>query len=183
MKHSNLLLKKKSRSPNDVTLFYINTHISNLCSVCFGVKWFLENDFGILRCLVGAKIMVNENHFRFDHKSFFNFWKTIYGFKNRKSFFKIILFIVAHTFDIRLPESGNSWSSESRRHWNSATSGYQNNVGAEIRRHLSTIARCRRTRFWQNLAGIRPWLEAGRIWPNPATNPARFRRQLHFHFS
>jgi hypothetical protein len=64
------------------------------------VSFMLRFDFGILRCLVGARIMVNENHFRFDRKSFFNFWKTIYGFKNRKSFFEIILFVLSCTFDI-----------------------------------------------------------------------------------
>jgi hypothetical protein len=37
--------------------------------------------------------MVNENHFRFDRKSFFNFWKTIYSYKNCKSFFEIKLFV------------------------------------------------------------------------------------------
>jgi len=42
-------------------------------SVCFGVKYFLKNVFGILRCLVGAKIIINENHFQFDHKYFFQF--------------------------------------------------------------------------------------------------------------
>jgi hypothetical protein len=62
-----------------------------------------------------------------------------------------------------------------------------------IKRHLATVAGCRRTRFWQNLAGIRPWPEigrnpawsdriqpliwpkwpgSGRIWPDPATDPA-----------
>jgi hypothetical protein len=82
----------------------------------------------MLRCLVGAKIMVNENHFRFDRKTFFNFWKTIYGFKNRKLISKVKLFVLVRTFDIRLPEFGNGWSSESRRHWNSATSGHRNIV-------------------------------------------------------
>jgi hypothetical protein len=57
--------------------------------------------------------MINENHFWFDHKTFFNFWKTIYGFKNHKSFSEIKLFVLAHTFDIRLPEFGNGRSSES----------------------------------------------------------------------
>jgi hypothetical protein len=42
--------------------------------------------------------MVNRNHFQFDHKSFFNFWNTIYGFENRKSFFEFKLFILAGTF-------------------------------------------------------------------------------------
>jgi hypothetical protein len=42
--------------------------------------------------------MVNINHFQFDCKSFFNFWKTIDGFENRKSFFGFKLFIFAPTF-------------------------------------------------------------------------------------
>jgi hypothetical protein len=45
----------------------------DLCSVCFSVKYFLENDFGIFRCLVRAKIIVNKNYFQFDRKSLFNF--------------------------------------------------------------------------------------------------------------
>jgi hypothetical protein len=61
--------------------------------------------------------MVNENHFRFDRKTFFNFWKTIYCFKNRKSLFEIKLFVLASTFDIRLPKSGNGWLSESSNIW------------------------------------------------------------------
>jgi hypothetical protein len=115
----------------------------------------MENDFDILWCLVRAKIMVNENHFRFDRKTFFNFWKTIYGFKNRKSFSKIKLFALARMFDIRLPESGNSRSSESKRHRNLATSGHKNIVDTGIRQHPATVAGCWRTRF-------RPWSEAGR---------------------
>jgi hypothetical protein len=43
-------------------------------------------------------MMVNGNHFQFDRKRLFNFWKTIYGFKNRKSFFELKLFIFACTF-------------------------------------------------------------------------------------
>jgi hypothetical protein len=35
--------------------------------------------------LIGAKIIVNGNHFQFDRKSFFNFWKTIYGFPKLNS--------------------------------------------------------------------------------------------------
>jgi hypothetical protein len=42
--------------------------------------------------------MVNENHFQFDCKSLFNFWKTIYGFENCKSFSEFKLFILARTF-------------------------------------------------------------------------------------
>jgi len=77
--------------------------------------------------------MVNENHFRFDRKSFFNFWKTIYGFKNRKSFSEIKLFVRACTFDIRLPESGNNRSSESWWHQNPAISGHGNTANAGIK--------------------------------------------------
>jgi hypothetical protein len=39
-------------------------------SIYFCEKCFLKNVFGILRYLVGAKIMINENHFQFDRKSF-----------------------------------------------------------------------------------------------------------------
>jgi hypothetical protein len=82
--------------------------------------------------LVRVKIMVNENHFRFDRKTFFNFWKTIYGFKNRKSFFEIKLFVLTCMFDMRLLESSNGQSSESGniqppkycRRRNPATSGH-----------------------------------------------------------
>jgi hypothetical protein len=73
--------------------------------------------------------MVNENHFRFDRKNFFNFWKTIYGFKNRKSFSEIKLFIIVRTFDIRLLESGNGRSLESKRRRNPTTSGYRSTAG------------------------------------------------------
>jgi hypothetical protein len=73
--------------------------------------------------------MVNENYFRFDRKNLFNFWKTIYGFKNRKSFSEIKLFILVRTFDIRLSKSGNGRSLESKRRRNPATSGYQSTAG------------------------------------------------------
>jgi hypothetical protein len=39
----------------------------------FDVKYFMKNIFGIFRYLIGEKIMVNENHFQFDRKNFFNF--------------------------------------------------------------------------------------------------------------
>jgi hypothetical protein len=42
--------------------------------------------------------MVNENHFQFDRKHFFNFWKMIYGFKNRKSFSELKPFILPYMF-------------------------------------------------------------------------------------
>jgi hypothetical protein len=101
--------------------------------------------------------MVNENHFWFDRKTFFNFWKTIYGFKNCKSFFEIKLFVLTRTFDIRLLESDNCWSSKSKRHQNLATFSRRNTADAGIRRHPATVARCRRTRFTPDLvkmAGI-----------------------------
>jgi hypothetical protein len=54
-------------------LLGMKTKVQHLCFVCFGVKCFLKNIFGIFWCLVGTKIMVNENHFQFDRKIFFNF--------------------------------------------------------------------------------------------------------------
>jgi hypothetical protein len=89
----------------------------------------------------------------------------IYGFKNRNSFFEIKLLILAHMFDIRLPESSNGRFSESRHRQNQATSGRRNTDGAEIWRHPATVAGCRRTKFWPKLVGIWQWSEAGRIWP------------------
>jgi hypothetical protein len=47
---------------------------------------------------MGAKIMVNVNYFQFDRKIFFNFLKTIYGFKNRKLFSGFKLFTLVRTF-------------------------------------------------------------------------------------
>jgi hypothetical protein len=43
-------------------------------------------------------MIVNGNHFQFDCKSLFNFWKTNYNFKNHKSFSEFKLFIIAGTF-------------------------------------------------------------------------------------
>jgi hypothetical protein len=49
-----------------------------------------------------AKVMVNGNHFQFNRKISFNFWKTIYSFQkrfeNRKSFSEFKLIILARTF-------------------------------------------------------------------------------------
>jgi hypothetical protein len=113
--------------------------------------------------------MVNENHFRFDRKSFFNFWKTIYGFKNRKSFFEIKLLVLAHMFHIRLPESSNGQSSESRRRRNSITFGHRHRmsadqISAKIGRNLAMV------KNKPDLAGIQ------QFWPDPAKyaqqNPA-----------
>jgi hypothetical protein len=49
--------------------------------------------------------MVNENHFRFDRKSFFNFWKMIYGFKHVNRFSKLntLSLHVRLIFDCRNP--------------------------------------------------------------------------------
>jgi hypothetical protein len=88
--------------------------------------------------------MVDENHFRFDRKTFFNFWKTIYGFKNCKSFSEIKLSILVRTFDIRLLETGNGRLS--------------NPDGTGIRQHPATR--------------ILPVPESGRICMDPATDHA-----------
>lgn len=42
--------------------------------------------------------MVNGNHLQFDRKIFFNFWKTIYDFENRKLFFEFKLFTLTRMF-------------------------------------------------------------------------------------
>jgi hypothetical protein len=103
--------------------------------------------------LVRAKIMVNENHFQFDRKIFFNFWKIL---KIVNRFLKLNSSSL-HTrlisdcrnpamvgrrnpsgTEIRqhlvtgillTPESGNGRSSESKRHRNPATSGRRNTAG------------------------------------------------------
>jgi len=98
--------------------------------------------------------MVNENHFRFDRKNFFNFWKTIYGFKNRKSFSEIKLLVLVCMFDIRLQESSNDRLSKSRRRWNSATSGHRNTDSTELWRLPAIFAGCRWTRFRPKIAGF-----------------------------
>jgi hypothetical protein len=43
-------------------------------------------------------MIVKENHFQFDRKSLFNFWKAICDFENCKSFSGFKLFILARTF-------------------------------------------------------------------------------------
>jgi hypothetical protein len=80
----------------------------------------------------------------------------IFGKRFTISFSEIELFVIARTFDIRLPESGNGRSLESRRHQNLAISDHWNTAGAGIQRHPVTVAGCRRT-------GIRQWSETGRI--------------------
>lgn len=66
--------------------------------LCFGYKMFSEKYFCHFRCLVGVKLMVNENHFQFDRKSLFDFWKTIYSFENHKLFSGFKFLILARTF-------------------------------------------------------------------------------------
>jgi hypothetical protein len=110
--------------------------------------------------------MVNENHFRFDRKTFFNFWKTIYGFQNRKSFSEIKLFILTSTFDIQMPEFDNGQSSEYYWRWNSATSDHRRRMPEDqipagfgwiqplIRPDLAKMAEIRPD--LAKMAGIRP---------------------------
>jgi hypothetical protein len=110
--------------------------------------------------------MVNENHCRFERKSFFNFWKAIYGFKNCKSFSEIKLLVLACMFHIRLPESSNVQSSESRRRRNSTTSGHRrrmstDQIPAEIGRNLAMV------KSRPDLAGIQ------QFWPDPAKHARR----------
>jgi hypothetical protein len=69
-----------------------------LMSYLFGRKIFFEKNLCIFLYLMQLKMMVNKNHLQFDHKSFFNFWKTIYGFKNCKPFSRFKLFIIARKF-------------------------------------------------------------------------------------
>lgn len=165
----------------------------------FGVKWFLKNNFSILRCLVRAKIMVNENHFRFHRKTLFNFLKMIYSFKNRKLFSEIILFVLARTFGIRLSEFGNGRSSEFKRHRNLTTSSHRLRMSTDqipvktgrnpamvrtrpdlakmagIRPNLSKMAKIR-----PDLTGFGHWSDriwqkwqgSGRFWMDSATDPA-----------
>ena len=64
-------------------------YFCTLGSIYFDVKWFSENNFRILRCLLQRKIGVKGKYFSFDRKFFFNFQKMVYGFENRKPFFDL----------------------------------------------------------------------------------------------
>jgi hypothetical protein len=90
--------------------------------------------------------MVNENHFRFDHKDFFNFWKTI---KTVNCFSKLN-FSSLHArliFDCRNP------AMVYRR--NPGGAGIWQHPATEIWQHTATVAGCRNpamVRSWSNLA-------------------------------
>jgi len=73
--------------------------------------------------------MVNKNHFQFDRKSFFNFWKIIYSFKNRKLFSEFKSFILAGIFVgiHRLPEFGQC-QNLALFHQNLATSSHHRRI-------------------------------------------------------
>jgi hypothetical protein len=116
--------------------------------------------------LVRAKITVNENHFRFDRKTFFNFW--------------IIFFVFTRTFDIWLVESSNSRSFENRQHRNPASSSHWNNAGVGIRQpeycQLLESGDIRQLRRIPAESGRNPVMdrnrpESGLIWPDPAKWP------------
>jgi hypothetical protein len=138
--------------------------------------------------------MVNENHFWFDRKSFFNFWKLIYGFKNRKLFSEIILFVIARSFDIWLLKSDNSRSSEIRRHGNPASSRHRNNAGcrmpvdqilAEYGRNPAMVRNrsdpAKMVRIRLDLIGSGHWSDW--IWPNWQGSNRLFRISVTTTFS
>jgi hypothetical protein len=104
--------------------------------------------------------MVNKNYFKFDCKSFFKFWKTIYYFENRKLFYEIKLFVLTRTFDIRLSESSNCRSSESNRRQSPAISGCRRKQDFDY--GLKLIGSCQNGRIRRSPVGIRPF------WPDPA---------------
>jgi hypothetical protein len=60
------------------TDYVVTRKLINLGFVYFDVKWFLENNFRILQCLLQHKIVVNRKYFSFDQKFFFNFQKMVY---------------------------------------------------------------------------------------------------------
>jgi hypothetical protein len=147
--------------------------------------------------------MVNENYFRFDRKSFFNFWKTIYGFKNHKSYSEIKLLVLARMFDIRLPKSSNrilklnsgddgrkspnASGPNSGRNWSKSGHGQTLAESGENGRDSATDPigsvrngrdPARSVRIWRSPAGIRPNMLAGIRQRRPYV--ARFLQQLYF---
>jgi hypothetical protein len=118
---------------------------------------------------VRAKIIVNENHFQFDRKSFFNFGKTIYGFSEIK------LFVLTRMFDIRLSEFSNCRSSESNRRRRPTTSGRRYPAGPRIwqesGRLLPDLAKTAGYDRIRPLIGL-DLEDSNRIWLDPAIDPA-----------
>jgi hypothetical protein len=106
--------------------------------------------------------MVNKNHFQFDYKSFFNFLKTIYGFKNRKWFSEIELFILVRTFDIRLTKLGHGRLSKSKQRRMPA-----NQIPAKTGWNSAMV---RSQPDLAKMVGIRP--DLARIQTDPVTDPA-----------
>ena len=45
--------------------------------------------------------MVKGKYFPFDRKFFFNFWKMVYGFENRKPFFDFEYLILKLTYPVK----------------------------------------------------------------------------------
>ena len=72
-----------------------------LGSIYFDVKWFSENDFYILRCLLRRKIVVKGKYLSFNRKFFFNFRKMVYDFENRKSFSDFEHLILKLTYPVK----------------------------------------------------------------------------------
>jgi len=102
--------------------------------------------------------MINENHFRFDRKNLFNFWKTIYGLKTVNHFPKLNSSSLHACLISNCP--------------NLAMVGSQNPSRARIRQHPATgilpapeFGHRRRMHVGQIPAGIQPWSEPDQIWP------------------
>jgi hypothetical protein len=92
-------LKEKKIIFNKKISVQTNTwHFYRLMLRLFGSKIFSIKYFLYFLMFVQREIMVNGNHFQFNRKNLFNFWKTIYSFKNRKSCFRFKLFILSYMF-------------------------------------------------------------------------------------
>jgi hypothetical protein len=101
-------LKEKKFIFNKKNFIQTNTcHFYRLMLYLFGSKIFSRKYFLYFLMFVQRKIRVNENHFQFNRKNLFNFWKTIYGFKNRNRF----LDLNSSFFQTRL------WKSVTSGHW------------------------------------------------------------------
>jgi hypothetical protein len=78
----------------------------SLCFVCFGLKWFLKNNFGIFQCLVGAKIIVN--------------WKMISIWQKMHSKFRKWFTLKTDAFDPILNDAVDLHVQAVHHHWNLA---------------------------------------------------------------